>query len=87
MVIWLWDYRMSSWGHGLKNPMSWAMEISEKQKSGKKAVMLRQKLLFIFCPMSYASPEYLFASQVGLASKKMRSSFHPWWRANPQKRG
>lgn len=67
MVIWLWDYRMSSWGHGLKNPMSWAMEISEKQKSGKKAVMLRQKLLFIFCPMSYASPEYLFASQVGLA--------------------
>lgn len=54
----------------LLEPMSWAMEKSEKQKSGNKAVILGQekkKLLFILCTRSYASPKYLFASQVGLA--------------------
>lgn len=44
------------------------MEKSEKQKSGNKAAMLRQgkKILFILCTKSYAYPEYLFASKVGL---------------------
>lgn len=81
-------------GHGLKKPMSWAtrMEQSEKQKSGKKAVVAEteeEKFLSILCTKTHANPGYLFTKSGGLSSlqkQKDEKVFATTMESKPQKR-